>query len=632
MKHTLHLLTLAALCLTAPASRAQTLTATVSSDRVTTMSNGLVTLTIGSNGRVSALTPQGGSNVIGSSGIYFDYTADKNYALSPTKAEVVRKDDDMVEVVYSNLANNPQLSQGFILRRGVSGVYVYVTVGGTQASASVSMREIRVCTRLASTFLNGYVDDTMQGRIPSNSEMKTAEQSENVVADATYRLADGSIYTKYDWTQYIVRDSVHGLMNDNTGVWNIACSHEWANGGPMKQELTVHATSKSPITIQMLQGEHMGASAQTFGNGDEKLYGPFLIYVNRGTPDQMIADAKATAHRQQQEWPFAWFRHKLWPQQRTTVEGTLSVATGQRSDSIQVVLAEPGSDVYTQGKRYIYWALTDSLGHFSIPAVRPADYTLYAYATSGDVTDELSVDGIHADGDTLSLGTIEWTPRCYQNLLWTIGSNNRLADGFALSDAPRAYLLPEQVPASLTYTVGESNPATDWYYAQTKKGTWTIRFSCPQSYTGTARLTASLAAVTSKPTIKVSLNGTALTTWSWSTNDAAIYRSANQSGRHDLKTLGFSAALLRKGTNTLTLELTNGTGRNGVMWDCIKLETGPLVTNAVAHPTEPEALPASTLYYNPQGIPLAHPAPGLNIVHERLADGTQRTRKIMLRP
>ena len=382
MKHSLHLLTLAALCLTAPASRAQTLTATVSSDRVTTMSNGLVTLTIGSNGRVSALTPQGGSNVIGSSGIYFDYTADKNYALSPTKAEVVRKDDDMVEVVYSNLANNPQLSQGFILRRGVSGVYVYVTVGGTQASASVSMREIRVCTRLASTFLNGYVDDTMQGRIPSNSEMKTAEQSENVVADATYRLADGSIYTKYDWTQYIVRDSVHGLMNDNTGVWNIACSHEWANGGPMKQELTVHATSKSPITIQMLQGEHMGASAQTFGNGDEKLYGPFLIYVNRGTPDQMIADAKATAHRQQQEWPFAWFRHKLWPQQRTTVEGTLSVATGQRNDSIQVVLAEPGSDVYTQGKRYIYWALTDSLGHFSIPAVRPADYTLYAYATS----------------------------------------------------------------------------------------------------------------------------------------------------------------------------------------------------------------------------------------------------------
>lgn len=631
MKHSLFFLVLATLCLTAVPLHAQKPTATVNANRETTMSNGLVSITIGSNGRVSAFTPQGGSNVIGSSGIYFDYTADKNYALSPTKAEVVRKDDDMVEVVYSNLANNPQLRQGFILRRGVSGVYVYVAVGGTKESAKVSMREIRVCTRLASSFLNGYVDDTMQGRIPSNSEMKTAEQSENVVADATYRLADGSIYTKYDWTQYVVRDSLHGLMSDNTGVWNIPCSHEWVNGGPMKQELTVHATSKSPITIQMLQGEHMGASAQTFGEGEKKLYGPFLIYVNRGTPTQMIADAKAMAHRQQEEWPFAWFQHELWPEQRTTVEGAINVVNGQRSDSIQVVLAEPGGDVYTQGKRYIYWALTDSTGHFSIPSVRPDDYTLYAYATCGDVTDELSVNNIHVEGDTLSLGIIEWAPRRYQNLLWMIGSNNRLSDGYALSDAPRAYLLPEQVPANITYIVGDSNPSTDWYYAQTKKGTWTIRFSCSDSYSGTARLTASLAAVTSKPTVKVSLNGTALVTWNWSTNDAAIYRSANQSGHHDLKTLGFSASMLRKGSNTLTLELTNGTGRNGVMWDCIKLETGPLITNTIEPIPTAEPYTVGTRRFTPQGTLLSSPALGVNIVEESLSDGTTRTHKELVR-
>lgn len=629
MKQTMRLLVVALLGLWCLAGYAQKPTASVNANRETTMTNGLVTLTIGSNGRVSAFTPQGGSNVIGSSGIYFDYTADKNRALSPTKAEVVRQDDDMVEVVYSNLDNHPQLRQGFILRRGVSGVYVYVAVGGTKESASVSMREIRVCTRLAGTFLNGYVDDSMQGRIPTNSEMKTAEQSENTVSDATYRLADGSIYTKYDWGQYIVRDSVHGLMSDDTGVWNIACSHEWANGGPMKQELTVHATSKSPITIQMLQGEHMGASAQTFKEGEEKLYGPFLIYVNRGTRDAMIADAKAMAHRQQQEWPFGWFKHDLWPSERTTVEGTIDVTTGPRSDSIQVVLAEPGSDIYTQGKRYIYWALTDSTGHFSIPAVRPADYALYAYATCGDVTDELCVNDIRVQGDTLQLGTIEWAPRRYENLLWMIGQNNRLSNEFAFSDKPRAYLLPEQVPANLTYVVGESDPETDWYYAQTKKGTWTIRFSCPDSYRGTARLTASLAAVTNKPNVKVSLNGTALTTWSWSTNDGAIYRSANQSGRHELKTHGFSAALLRKGSNTIALELTNGSGRNGVMWDCIKLETGNLVTSDIEALDRDDAEVTSTRFYSPQGTLLDSPASGVFVVEERLSDGTIRTRKVM---
>lgn len=42
-------------------------------------------------------------------------------------------------------------------------------------------------------------------------------------------------------------------MNGKVGVWDIPVSYEWLNGGPMRQELTVHATSKSPITIQMLQ-------------------------------------------------------------------------------------------------------------------------------------------------------------------------------------------------------------------------------------------------------------------------------------------------------------------------------------------------------------------------------------------
>lgn len=208
----------------------------ISSGRVTVMSNGLVTATIGSNGRISNMSMSGDDNVLASNGIYFDYTSDKNRSLNPTMAEIVRQDSDYVEVVYSNLDSSPQLEQGFIMRKGVSGVYVYIVVRGTAASESVNMREMRVCTRLAPSFIYGYVDDNMQGLIPSNSDMKTAEKAENKIADATYRMADGSIYTKYDWAQYIVRDSVHGLMSDNTGVWNIACSHEWANGGPMKQE------------------------------------------------------------------------------------------------------------------------------------------------------------------------------------------------------------------------------------------------------------------------------------------------------------------------------------------------------------------------------------------------------------
>ena len=102
------------------------------------------------------------------------------------------------------------------------------------------------------------------------------------VQDATYQMPDGSIYTKYNWAQYVVRDSVHGLMHTNGyyGIWNIPCSAEWYPGGPMKQELTAHATGKSPITIQMLQGEHMGTASMYFNDGERKIYGPFFLYLN----------------------------------------------------------------------------------------------------------------------------------------------------------------------------------------------------------------------------------------------------------------------------------------------------------------------------------------------------------------
>lgn len=578
------------LLLTAMTVSAQDAVTVTQTSTAVTMSNGIISLKIGSNGRVSELKKyingNLSANLMGDNGIYFDYTADKNAALNPSGVEVVKQTDDYAEVLFSNTSDDLRFQQGYIMRRGVSGVYVYVIANGTPNSSAVQLKEARVCTRLASTFLNGYVDETMQGTIPSNKVMADVEQNA-VVTDATYKLPDGSIYTKYNWAQYVVNDSVHGLMNSNYGVWNIACSHEWINGGPMKQELTVHATSKSPITIQMIQGEHLGASAQYYEHDERKLYGPFLIYVNRTSNarhyDELIADAKQMAHQQQQEWPFQWFENELYPRQRSTVSGRLNVTTGQGAEGVEMLLAEAGTDPYLQGKGYMFWTRTDANGRFAIRNVRPGNYMLYGYATRGDVTDELQHDGVSVSlGEDLDLGTIDWTPIRLEHKLFQIGENNRRADGFHWSDTCRLYELPEMVPATLTYTVGKSDPAIDWYYAQTKTGTWTVRFDCSETYTGKARLTASLAAVTSKPNLKVTVNGSQVATWSWDTNDGSIYRSATQSGRHDVKVVEFDASKLKVGTNTVAFNLTNGNGRKGVMYDCIKLEAGAQIVNGIS--------------------------------------------------
>ncbi|MDE7097326.1 MAG: hypothetical protein K2O47_07535, partial [Muribaculaceae bacterium] len=524
------------------------------------------------------------ANILGSNGIYFDYTSDKNRALSPVSARIVRQDDDYAEVLYTSAANDalPTYEHGYILRKGESGVYTYVIVHGNSKSGDTSqggvgpVKETRVCTRLGATFLDGYVDEQMQGKIPNNAEMAEAEK--NQVQDATYYLADNSIYTKYNWAQFIDHDDFHGLMNKKVGVWNIPVSYEWLNGGPMRQELTVHATSKSPITIQMLQGEHLGASSQTYDDDQHQIFGPFMIYVNAGdSREAMIEDARAKAAQLKAEWPFTWFENEYYPIDRATVSGKINITTGQDAGNIKVVLAAPGGNLLSQGGGYMFWGLTDADGSFSIPAVRKGTYSLYAYATTGTITDELCVDDIDISDSKTDLGDIEWTPLTLEHQLWNIGENNRLADGFNCSDRPRAYEAWQWQPANLEFRIGESDPAVDWYNAQTKNGKWTVKFNLDRPYDGDALLTASIAGVSNSPTVTVDVNGKSRQSWSLK-DDGSIRRSATLAGRHIVKTFSFPASSLKAGENEITFTASNCKDKSGVLYDCIKLEAGEKVT------------------------------------------------------
>lgn len=538
-----------------------------------TLDNGLLKIRIGANGRVNYMKPANGNvNLLSDNGIYFDYTAAANAALNPDKLEVVRETDDLVEVLYSNTKGDILWQQGYILRKGVKGIYTYVIANGTPTSSAISVREARVCTRLSASFLDGYVDEQMQGRIPSNTEMAEVESSHQI-QDATYEMPDGSIYTKYNWAQFIASDNFHGLMNTRHGVWNIPVSYEWLNGGPMRQELTVHATSKSPITIQMLQGEHLGGAAQSYDNGERQIFGPMLIYVNSGdTREAMIEDARREALEQQAQWPYRWFDNELYPIERGTVKGTVKVSGHTQPDSIQVVLAQPGEEIIRQGKKYIFWAQTDADGNFEIRNVRPGDYALYAYALAGDITEEMEHTGVTVGTDTLDLGQIDWTPASYGNPVWVMGSNNRRADTWNISHHPRAYGLWKEVPSALTFTPGVSDEAVDFYYAQCHNGTWTIEYDLAEVPESGLRLTASVAAATNKPKVTVKSNGKTAASWSFPYNDAAIYRSATQAGRHCVMTADIPATSLTAGHNKLELTMSGIGSNGGVMYDVLKLE------------------------------------------------------------
>ena len=539
---------------------------------------------INGSGRVSSLT-LGGTELLSSNGVYFDYTtANGNQGLNPAKVTVIKNTTDYCEVLYSATSGNTIWEQGFIMRKGVQGLYTYVIATGTATSASEPIKEARVCTRTIESLLYGYVDYRMNGKIPSNSEMETAEKEENTIQDATYKLADGSIYTKYNWANYIERDTLHGLNNGKYhGLYNIPVSYEWLNGGCDRQELTVHATSKSPITIQMLQGEHFGGQAMVLNEGEKKLYGPFLLCATYAKdPVGYARDQAITAAK---DWPFQWFENDLYPRERGTVRGHLNVTTGQRNDSVRIILAqEKGKDPIAMMHGYQFWTLTDANGDFEIKNVRPDTYNLFAYAKAGEVTDMLEQDDITVSAGDNNLGTIDWTPKKYTQLLWMIGQNDRRSSEFRYSDALRQYGLWEKIPANLTYTIGQSHEATDWYYAQTQKGgTWTIKFNLDERPTGRVYLTASIAGCSgSGSTITVKVNGTQRATWKPGFNDACIYRSAINSGRHYVYTCDFLNTGLKVGENTVTFTYSGGGSKDGVMYDCIKMEAGEQVVSGIS--------------------------------------------------
>ena len=554
------------------------------SGMTTKMSDGTWSITINSNGRISSLQRKG-TEFLASNGIYFDYTTSEgNKGLSPSKVTIVKNTAEHCEVLYSATSGNTIFEQGFIMRKGVPGIYSYVIATGTATSANEPIKEARVCSRLADGMLNGYVDWRMNGRIPSNSEMTEAEKSENTIQDATYKLADGSIYTKYNWANYIERDTLHGLR-DNTyyGLYNIPVSYEWINGGCDRQELTVHATSKSPITIQMLQGEHFGGQAMVLKEGEKKLYGPFLICTTYSK--NPVQSARNQWVKEVEAWPYQWFENDLYPRERGTVRGHLNVTTGQRNDSVRIVLAqEKGKDPIAMMHGYQFWTLTDANGDFELKNVRPGDYNLFAYAKAGEVTDMLEQDDIVVSAGDNNLGTINWTPKKYTQMLWMIGQNDRRSSEFRYSDALRQYGLWEKIPANLTYTIGQNHEATDWYYAQTQKnGTWTIKFNLDERPTGRVYLTASIAGCSgSGSTITVKVNGTQRATWKPGFNDACIYRSAINSGRHYVYTTDFLNTGLKVGENTVTFTYSGGGSKDGIMYDCIKMEAGEPVTTGIA--------------------------------------------------
>ena len=589
-------------------------TASVYNNRAARLQNGLVDVKIDKSGKIYYLG-RNGKNLLGSDGsIYYSTKEDRVTELQATKVEIKTANPDYAEIIYTNDTARIWKQQGFILKKGESKIYTYIILKGTKLSNF--LEEARLICRTAPEFLDGYVSDNKQGLMPS-VEMMKAVKEDGFIQDATFRLPDGSIYTKYDWVEYTADNHLHGVMNTQgtVGIWSIQASSEYVSGGPMHQDLTVHMDDKTPTVCQYFHSAHFGACGkQPIEQEYEKIFGPVAIYVNEGTREEMIADAKNVAACETEGWPYQWFDNESYDRQRATVSGKISLENypQDREKNLQVVLSDAGTDPYMQYKGYCFWSKTTDNGEFSISNVRPGKYSLYVYATDGEITETLEKKDISVDEATsIDLGTIEWAPAKYEQKIWQLGESDRTSKGFMLSDSQRAYANFMLPPADIDFRMGESNAATDWYYAQTKKGSWNILFNMDSKPTTQCYLTSSVAAAARDVKVTFKLNGRTVTTRTLDSNDGSIYRSAMLNGRHSLHVIKIPASIFKVGENKLTLQIDNIQQGGGVMWDCIKLETGKAVTSGISNATAERE--QDDTYYSVSGVKCTAPRHGIYI-------------------
>ena len=580
-------------------------------DDTLNLSNGDIHLTIDkTTGQITSLSlgPTGPDVLRRGQTIFFDAngrgptpaTRKAGYRrMSRPEYRLLRRSDELVEVAFCKPADDVfpfEMEWHYVLRLDSTQVDCFVVYRRDADSPPGSLIQTRMVMKLREElFTHYFVNDRTQGEFPKLTEPGATLKK---VTDATVMFPGGRIATKYNLTDFEENHHVHGVAGPAGGVWVISPSNEYVNGGPTKQDLQVH--EDSVIVLKMLHSGHfLYDSSLAFEGGEawEKVYGPFAIYLNaQSDPQAAWADAKVHAARQQADWPCQWMVHPAFPLIRGQVTGRLMMDGKPATDGC-VILAGPDGDWQVQGKGYQFRARTGSNGAFTIPKVRPGEYSLYAFVPG--CAGELRKDGVTVEpNEAADLGDLTLVPLTHGRQIWQIGTADRTCGEFRYGGWPRQFGLWNRYladfPNDVTFRIGAGEEATDWNYCQPvvqrsdgtwHVPTWRITFNLPAEQTGRATLMIGIAGATGNPELVVSVNGSEVGRAKLP-NDGSVYRDATLAGHYRLWTVEFDAALLKASANEVSLQMIKSCPKNAtynplslpraaIMYDFLRLELAP---------------------------------------------------------
>lgn len=591
------------------------------------LSNGTVTATIlKTNGDIRSLKYKGTevfTDQSGHAGGYWshDTTGGKDLVTKVTISPV-DNGGERAEVSVKGISGGIKMGHGpgasrdgdfpadieirYALGRGDSGIYTYCVFDHLPEYDSASMTEARFAVKLADFF-----------------DWMSIDEQRNLHYPETIRGED-----KYVYTALQSENRAFGFSSTtrNIGFYFINPSIEYLSGGPTKPEFLCHRDTtrvQAPVVLNYWRSSHYGGANVTVAAGESwiKVIGPFLLYVNEGPdPLAMWREARAKADLERQKWPYEWVDAGNYakPAERGTVVGRLVLHDPLMSEfpaRIMVGLAKPTYTVLgrrdgdrsinwqTDAKHYQFWTRSDNPdGTFSIPAVSPGVYTLYAFADG--VLGEFSKADIEVGtAETVDLGELVWTPVRRGRQIWEVGVPNRTAREFAGGDRffePDITLqYPKMFPDDVNFTIGQSNAAVDWFFAHVphnidptarvlpfrgvsgegRETPFTIRFTLDEVPTGKGVLRLAICG-TGTRLIDVAVNGESVGQIELGPPEGVITRHQVQGLWYE-RGLEFDAGKFTSGKNSLTLTVPAGRITAGVVYDYLRLEVDDDVNPAL---------------------------------------------------
>ncbi|KAH7133728.1 polysaccharide lyase family 4, domain III-domain-containing protein [Dactylonectria macrodidyma] len=506
-----------------------------------------------------------GADLVGSAvGHYIGYDGEAN--LKFTSATIAAKGTNYIDVAFHSSLGDLH----WVIFDDLSGAYQYFV-----NSALPDLSILRTLWRLSPDYFTHGRTHLKDEALPDFSLYAASTK----IQDETWQLADGSFITKYDWSNAVRDRDFYGVYGSEAGSWWIHPSTEYYNSDHYSQTLTVHRESSTGDAVQLnvVQDTSHFRVGQKTSQPVGKVWGPWLWYLNNGS----IADVQQRRKKELRHFPYNWFNNTAY-KSRGGVQGTLRLSDGRIAANAAVYLGDTDTTIRPsiQGSNYYYTTYTNDKGRFSFDDVRTGSYGLYAWSKGGklaDVYTNFTKSDVKITKDkTLNLGQLSWKVSDKSKRIWQIGEFDKTANGFKNGGVPYQHGLTEQSPANLTYVIGESQDS-DWYYASSAVGTWTIEFQLSAAEIATnnsALLSVSLAGYSQSGALNIVVNGNVYGSLSKDTltSDPALYRSGKVSGEWRFLQYEVASDALKEGLNTVEFKVTRYTLWRGFLWDSIIFE------------------------------------------------------------